>query len=166
VEICSGTGTCVPDPDAGCGGLDLAEDWTGTFEGDHAAILVGFPVSDGDTDGDLAFSIKCLNSKFIVNGQMTGVASGDNPFELTLTGTYNPSTGVLDGSVPEGHVDLTDLTMVVEFEGEMPGQMQPDGTLNGTYSVTAVAAMGAFGPVDINTLTATSDGTWQASPAP
>ena len=54
-------------------------------------------MSDGDTDGTLEFSITCLNSKFIVNGQMTGVASGDNVFELTLTGTYDPATGELAG---------------------------------------------------------------------
>ncbi len=166
VEICSGTGTCVPDPEAGCGGLSLAESWSGTFDGEYTTILMGIPVSDGDTDGTLSFSITCLNSKFIVNGQMTGVASGDNVFELTLTGTYNPSTGVLNGMVPEGHVNLEDLTLIVQFEGEMPGAMQPDGTLSGTYAVAATSAVGVLGPVDINTLTATSEGTWAAAPSP
>ena len=32
-DICSEAGTCDPDPLAGCGGLDLAENWEGTFDG-------------------------------------------------------------------------------------------------------------------------------------
>ncbi|MDP6946702.1 MAG: hypothetical protein QF464_21310, partial [Myxococcota bacterium] len=107
VEICSGAGSCVPDPEAGCLGLELAENWAGTFDGVYDIVVASglIPASDGDTDGTLEFSITCLNSKFIVNGQVTGVASGDKPFEMTLTGTYNPTTGVLDGTVPEGHLD-------------------------------------------------------------
>ncbi|MDP6943267.1 MAG: hypothetical protein QF464_03885 [Myxococcota bacterium] len=169
VEICSDLGTCVPDPMAGCGGLDLAEDWTGTFSGEYAvSILEGlFTASDGDTDGTLSFSITCLNSKFIVSGQIIGVANDDNPFELTLTGTYNPTTGVLAGLIPEGHVYFEDLLgLELQFAGEAPALLESDDTFSGTYAITATTATNALGPVDISTVEATSEGTWTAAPAP
>jgi hypothetical protein len=168
-EICSEASSCEPDPEAGCGGLDLAEDWAGTFEGVHDSKVLGglIPASEGDTDGDLAFSIECLNSKFIVNGQVSGTASGDNPFELTLTGTYNPTTKELKGTVPTGHVLLVDTANLdIEFAGEMPGVLQADGTFLGTYAVEAVGGTSILGPLDMSQLSASSSGTWTAAPAP
>jgi hypothetical protein len=163
-EVCSSAGLCGPDPRAGCAGLELAENWGGTFEGEYEVSPLGLlPATNGDTDGDLSFTLKCFNSKLIVNGAMTGTASGDNPFELTLAGYFDPTTNLLDGQVPEGSVTLNPYG-VVEFEGVMPGTLQADGSLSGTYEVDAVAATLFGSPIDINTMSASSAGTWVAFP--
>jgi hypothetical protein len=168
-DLCSEGGLCEPDPEAGCGGLELAENWVGTFEGVHQSEVLGGLIASnsGDTAGDLSFSLTCLNSKYIINGQMSGTASGKNPFELTLTGTYNPSTKELKGTVPTGHVVLADSAgLDIEFAGEMPGVLQADGTFDGTYDVVAVGATSLLGPLDPSQLSASSSGTWTAGPAP
>jgi FlaG/FlaF family flagellin (archaellin) len=166
VQICSGAGSCVPDPEAGCAGLGLAESWSGTFVGTHATSILGFPADDGDTTGDLSFELQCLPSKVLLTGQIVGLASGKNPFELTLMGTYNTETGVMDGTIPDGSLSLEDLTIEITLAGELPGSLQLDGTLAGTYSVAAIAATSIFGSIDMNDVDATSEGTWTASPAP
>ena len=166
VQICSGAGQCIPDPEAGCAGLGLAESWSGTFEGNYAAGIFGFPATDGDTTGDLSFELECLPSKVLLTGQIVGVASGQNPFTLTLAGTYNPDTGVMDGQIPEGSLSLEDLTIEIVLAGELPGSLQPDGTLSGTYSVTATSATSILGSIDMNDVDAGSDGTWTAAPNP
>ncbi len=166
VQICSEAGQCIPDPEAGCAGLGLAESWSGTFEGNYEAGVFGFPATDGDTTGDLSFELECLPSKVLLTGQIVGVASGQNPFSLTLAGSYNPDTGVMEGQIPDGSLSLEDLTIEIVLAGELPGSLQPDGTLSGTYSVTATAATSILGPIDMNDVNAGSDGSWTASPNP
>ncbi len=168
-DLCSEDGLCESDPEAGCGGLDLAENWVGSFDGVHESTVLGglVPATSGDTAGDLSFSLTCLNSKFIINGQMSGTASGKNPFELTLTGTYNPTTKELKGTIPTGHVVLEDSAgLDIEFAGDMPGVLQADGTFDGTYDVVAVGGTSLLGPLDLNQISASSSGTWTAAPAP
>jgi hypothetical protein len=166
VQICSGTGSCVPDPSAGCAGLGLAESWSGSFSGEYAASILGIPAADGDTAGDLSFELECLPSKILLTGEIVGLASGKNDFVLTLTGTYNLDTGEMVGLIPVGSLSMADTGVIIELTGELPGSMQPDGTLSGTYSVSATAASSPFGPIDISDVDATSDGDWTASPAP
>lgn len=165
-KICSPTGTCVPDPEAGCAGLGLAESWSGTFEGDYLASIYGLQATEGDTTGDLSFELVCLPSKILLTGQIVGVASGKNPFVLTLAGTYDPETGAMNGLIPEGTLSLEDLTIELTLAGDLPGSLQPDATLSGTYSVSATSATSILGPIDMNDVDATSDGNWSASPVP
>jgi hypothetical protein len=165
-EICTSVGTCDPDPSAGCGGLTLAEDWAGEYDGSYNATVFGLLPLSGDTKGNLSFSLKCFNSKLIVSGTMTGQASGQYPFELTFSGTFNPDTQVLKCSITTGKVTFASFGAEVEFEGDMPGSLQQDGTFSGTFNVTATAATLFGNPLDPTTFSAGADGTWTAAPAP
>ena len=165
-EVCSEVGQCEPDPTAGCAGLELAEEWAGSFDGEFEGSVIGIVPFSGSTDGDLSFSLTCFNSKFIINGSMAGVASDTNPFELTLTGTFNPETGALNGLIAQGQVTLIFLGLEIGFEGEMPGMLQPDGTFAGTFEVQATTAVMFGQTLDPATYNATVEGTWEASPAP
>jgi len=165
-EICTSVGSCDPDPNAGCGGLTLAEDWAGEYDGSYEATLFGLLPMSGDTTGDLSFSLKCFNSKLIVSGTMSGMASGEYPFELTFQGTYNPDTQELKCTISEGKVSFPSLSAEVEFEGDMPGSLQPDGTFAGTFDVTATAATLGGQALSAALFSAGADGTWTAAPAP
>ena len=167
-ELCSNAGECYPDPQAGCAGLSLAEDWVGTFDGTYSVGAFGlFSAAEGDTDGDISFSLKCFNSKLIISGKATGLASGENPFELDLAGYFYPETNEFDGQVPSGTLELKSVAGTVELEGAIPGSLQADGTLSGSYNVTATKiTMPIIGEVDPATVPASSAGTWTASPAP
>jgi hypothetical protein len=167
-EICSNSGFCELDPQAGCAGLSLAENWSGTFEGTYSvSAFTLFPATEGDTDGDVSFSLTCFNSKLIISGQATGIASGENPFELDMTGYFNPETNEFEGQVPSGKLTLTSSGGLIDLEGDFPGILQADGSLIGTYHVDAVKAVfPIIGEVDVNSFPASSSGTWVAYPAP
>ncbi len=167
-EVCSNSGFCGPDPRAGCAGLSLAENWSGTFEGSYSVSAYSFfPGTEGDTDGDISFSLKCFNSKLIISGQATGTASGDNPFELDMSGYFNPETNEFEGQVPSGKLILASSGGVIDLEGDFPGILQVDGSLIGTYEVHAVkAVLPIIGELDVALFPASSSGTWVAYPAP
>ena len=165
-EICTKVGSCDPDPNAGCDGLTLAENWAGEYDGDYNATLLGLIPMSGGTTGDLSFSLKCFNSKLIVSGTMSGLASGEYPFELTFQGTYNPDTQVLKCSISAGKVSFPSFASEVEFEGDMPGTMLADGTFAGTFDVTATKATLAGQALAANLFSAGASGTWTAAPAP
>lgn len=163
-EICSSAGTCDPDPAAGCAGLELAENWVGTFDGDASFnILYNLVPIEGSAHGDMAFSISCLNSKFIVSGTMSGTAS-KNDFKLGLSGTYNPKTKTMTAKVVDGTVFVLTVVTYFEFAGDIVGVLGADGTFTGDLDVKAVSATTLFNVLDPATYSAWAKCSWDAAP--
>jgi hypothetical protein len=164
LEICTGAGICAPDPSAGCAGLELAEHWAGTFDGDASFnILYKLVPIDGSAHGNMSFSISCLNSKYIVSGTMEGTAS-NNDFALGLSGTYNPQTKTLTAKVVDGTVFVLAVVTYFEFAGDIVGTLGPDGTFTGTLDVEAVSATTLFTLLDPATYSAWAKCDWDAAP--
>lgn len=163
--MCS-VGQCTTDPKLGCAGLNLPPNWKGSFTGDMTFSILGLIPTKAGTKGDLSFAITCLNSKFLVNGTMSGTASSLNPFTLKISGTYDPTTLKIDGAMTDGDVTVF---LVVEylFGGTIGGTL--DGTTNtftGTWDMatTSMKLLGSMTAGQIVPLTGT--GTWTALGGP
>ena len=103
-----------------------------------------------------------MNSKLIVNGEMNGEASG-NPFNLTMVGTYNPTTKELKAKLTGGHVQLASV-VEVDFEGDANGTLGANDTFTGVWTVHVLAATFLGGPIDLAAITFSGDGDWTAAP--
>lgn len=125
-----------------CETLGIGPDWEGTFFGaieydlDDPFDLIYPDAGTMPVEGDLEFSIECIDSKLVVNGTMSGWATvegqGDFPFELTLVGFYSPSQGKLTAQMVEGVVTIYGFVHV-SFEGNFQGDLRPDGSFEGTW---------------------------------
>ena len=159
-ELCQ-VGKCAPKPNLGCAGLALKENWTGKFKGDCTFVAAGglLPIA-AKTSGDMAFAIKCFNSKYLVNGKMDGEASG-NKFTLTIGGTYDPAKGLLTGTLSNGEILLWKV-FTYKFEGPIEGTLSATGTFDGTWKVesTDVKFLGQPSPT---TPPFKANGTWSAT---
>ena len=159
-ETCS-VSKCVTKPGLGCAGLDLKENWKGKFKGECTFVGLGglVPVKT-TTSGDMAFAIKCFNSKYLVNGKMDGEASG-NKFSLTLSGTYDPGTKKLAGNLGDGTILLWKV-FEYKFQGPIDGVLDATGTFNGPWKVdsTEVNFLGKPSPT---TPPFKAEGTWSAT---
>ena len=158
-EVCA-NGTCSVDPTLGCEGLALPENWTGKFEGSVSFALLGFIPIPAGTHGDLAFTIKCFNSKLIVSGKMTGEAS-KNPFTLDMVGTYDPKSKKLDIALKNGDVKLWGGVIEYKFEGTCPATLGANNVFDGTWEIKSTDAIviGQAGQA----VPLTGNGTWTAT---
>ena len=161
-----------PEPDTffeECVVLGIAESWDGSFAGDiyynidsGGAVLIEeglLPIGGG-----LSFQISCINSKLVVNGKLVGSASvegqGEFPFDIVLSGFFDPATGKLQASLVDGKTVIYDLVEVY-FIGTFNGQLQEDGTFEGAWTAEATGTNQAF----ING-TGEGEGLWTAAEVP
>lgn len=163
-QMCS-VGKCVTDPKLGCAGLDLPVNWKGTFQGDMTFSVLGLIPAESTTKGSLEFSIKCLNSKFLVNGIMSGTASKLNPFSLNVTGTYDPATKKIDAVMLDGEATVFFVVQYF-FGGTLVGELDATNTFNGNWqmSTTSMKLLGSGTAGQIVPLT--GNGTWTATGGP
>ncbi len=163
-NICS-VGKCITDPTLGCAGLSLPPNWAGTFSGDMTFSILGLIPTKTTSKGNLSFAIKCLNSKFLVNGAMSGTASKLNPFTLKISGTYDPTTKKVDATMSDGDVTVF---LVVEyfFGGTIGGTLDATNTFSGTWTMatTSMKLLGSATAGQIVPLT--GNGTWTATGGP
>jgi hypothetical protein len=159
------------DPFSDCGGLGIGPKWGGSFLGLVSYDLDPPPGLGLDQDpgtllvsGSLGFEIACLEGKLIVKGEMSGEATAEGtfdtyPFTAQLQGSYAPSTGHLKATMSDGMVKILQFVEVY-FEGQIEGDLQPDGTFKGTWG--GEHAGNNFNLQGI----AHGSGTWQASAQP
>ena len=159
-------------PDAGfdgCPTLGISPKWAGSFEG-----IVTFDLDDPGSDtpsqgfflvsGVLSFEIKCLDQKLLVSGLLDGTAeaageAGTHPFAANLFGDFNYIDRSINAQLINGEVRLF-KSISVYFEGDFLGQVQPDGTFEGTWDAQHTGN-------DLNVMgDASGDGPWTATPAP
>jgi len=151
----------------GCGALGVSENWGGPFEG-----LIEFHVSDNPltpsdgflpVEGQLAFDIECIESKFVVKGTMDGTATiegqgGSFPFVLKIQGYYSPLNRQMQAKMVDGSVSIYGLVEVY-FEGDFLGELMEDDHFDGTWEGASTGTNQAF-------ITGTADGSgiWGAAP--
>lgn len=157
-------------PTDNCGDLGIEPHWIGSWTGDidydvdSAGLL--YPEQGTLTVyGTLGFSISCLDSKFIVQGVMAGEAEVPGfeavPFELNLSGYYNPETGALNAEITDGAVVIANA-IVICFIGDFDG-MHDQGTFTGTWGGDAT---GTNTPAIIGVASGSGDWTSDASDTP
>lgn len=154
------------DPFSDCEALGIGPDWQGAFLGE-----IDFDLDSGGlvtpeqgtifVQGSLAFTIECIDSKLVVNGQMDGTATvegqGDFPFVMKISGFYSPKNGKLTTQIVDGVVTIYDL-IEVYFEGELGGDLHADETFTGTWTGYSTGTN-----QEAITGTAQGDGSWNAS---
>jgi len=146
-----------------CGELGIASSWAGTFVGaiDYNVTPNPLTPSTGTlpVNGTLGFEIQCIESKFVVSGDMDGVATvedqGDFPFTLHIVGTYDPRERAMHANMVDGEVSIYGL-IIVYFEGDFDGAIVDDA-FQGTWSGASTGTNQTF-----ITGTATGDGFWAA----
>lgn len=152
-----------------CEVLGIAESWAGTFLGEiYYNLDTGGAVDIEEgilpIGGGLSFEISCINSKLVVNGKLIGSASvegqGEFPFDIVLSGFFDPATGTLSADLVDGKTVIYDLVEVY-FIGHFEGTLQEDGTFDGTWDAEATGTNQAFIQG-----TGEGQGTWVASEVP
>ncbi len=157
-----------------CENLGISNRWDGAFTGaivfDISTMgLVPPELEQGiiTVTGDLGFDIVCIDSKLLVQGQMSGsgrvpggAAPGDFPFEVTISGFYSPSNQALNADMIEGVVTIYGLVEAY-FAGTIEGSLK-SGQLIGTWQG---ATTGTNLPTVI-TGDAEGKGAWAADPGP
>ena len=156
---------------AGCDTLGVEPNWSGTFEGQieyhipEALEDLFYPL-DGIliVGGILSYAIECVDSKLIVSGDMDGVANvsgeGDFPFSVTLSGYYNPETGLMNANLVDGLVVLFELAEIY-FSGDFTGTLE-DGAFTGNWTASYDGTNFDLPPGDEPE--ADGVGTWAAQP--
>ncbi len=161
------TNTNLPDGSlGGCADLGVSDTWAGTFLGAVTFSVTPNPLTPSEgvlpVNGELAFDIRCIESKLIVRGTMDGVATvedqGDFPFTMKLNGVYDPEAKLMQAEMVDAQVNLYDL-IIVYFEGTLTGAIGTDGRFNGTWEGDSTGTNQQF-----ITGTATGEGVWGASP--
>ena len=150
----------------GCGELGVSDTWSGTFVGqiDYNLNSNGLTPENGvlPVNGNLGFEINCIESKFIVRGNMDGVATvvgqGEFPFKLELAGYYNPVEKRMEANMVNGSVSIYGL-IEVHFEGLFLGAITDEGVFNGTWEGASTGTNQEF-----ITGTASGQGLWGAEP--
>ncbi|MCC6621289.1 MAG: hypothetical protein IT385_08540 [Deltaproteobacteria bacterium] len=153
------------NPFEDCGELGIDSSWQGTFIGeiDYNLTPNEFTPSQGTlpVNGSLGFDITCIESKFIVRGEMLGLATvqdqGDFPFELQLVGTYDPREQKLNAKMEDGSVSIYGL-IIVYFEGDFVGSIVDD-EFQGQWTGYSTGTNQTF-----ITGTASGEGLWAAAP--
>ena len=98
------------------------------------------------------FSVRILDAHSRAKSRKISV-----PAELSyLEGYYSPSTGELDANMVDGVVSVYEV-IEIYFEGDLVGQLQPEGHFEGTWDGEALGTNQAF-----ITGTAVGDGIWTA----
>jgi hypothetical protein len=157
-----------------CENLGISDRWDGAFTGaivfDISTMgLVPPELEQGTITvlGDLGFDIVCIDSKLLVQGQMSGsgsvlgdAAQGDFPFEVTIRGFYSPAKESLNADMVEGVVTIYGLVEAY-FTGTIEGRLK-SGQLSGTWQG---ATTGTNLPTVI-TGAAQGNGAWAADPGP
>lgn len=155
-------------PTDNCGELGISPYWEGSWTGgiDYdvvSSLPLNPPVGTLPVSGTLAFSISCLDSKFIVQGAMTGEAQVPGfdpvPFILNISGYYYPETGTLTTDITDGTVNIFEVVVVCFI-----------GSFNGVYDDVEEAFSGAWTgdatgtstPLFIGTANGTGD--WSGDP--
>ncbi|MEZ4266543.1 MAG: hypothetical protein R3F39_09205 [Myxococcota bacterium] len=155
-----------------CENLGISDRWDGAFTGaivfDISTMGLVPPELEKGTItvlGDLGFRIICIDSKLLVQGQMSGSGSvlgdaeqGDFPFEVTISGFYSPSNQALNADMVEGVVTIYGLVEAY-FTGTLEGRLK-SGQLIGTWKG---ATTGTNLPTVI-TGDAEGKGAWAADP--
>lgn len=151
-----------------CESIGIAESWDGFFQGEIAfdidtggALDPAMETGVMPVGGTLGFSIVCIESKLVVNGTLSGIASiqdqGDFPFTLSLQGYYSPSQKKLSAQFVDGEVSIYGL-LSVYFIGALTGDLLDDGTFTGAWNAEATGT-------NTPAITGIADGlgTWTAS---
>lgn len=152
-----------------CEELGIPSEWAGTFSGD-----IAFDIDSGGlvspeqgllaVAGELTFSIECIESKLVVEGQLSGSANiegqGDFPYNFNMLGFYNPTTGELNADLTDGVAVVYDLVEIY-FLGTFDGQLTEDDSFVGTWTGEAQGTNLAF-----ITGIAEGDGEWMAAAVP
>ena len=150
-------------PFSNCGAIGIAPQWSGVFSG-LVAYDTPFPIPGADSSGTLpvagtmSFEMSCIQQKLVVQGDMTGLALDEYPFELTLGGSFNPDTGKLAATILDGGVNLLDV-VTVHFAGKLNGTLQSASLMVGGWDGYSTGTTPAGIPG-----TATGSGTWTANP--
>jgi hypothetical protein len=150
----------------GCADLGVSDTWSGTFLGAVDFSVTPNPLTPSEgtlpVSGELAFDIRCIESKLIVRGTMDGLATvegqGDFPFTMKLDGVYDPETQRMQTEMVDAQVNLYDL-IIVYFEGTLSGQIGTDGRFTGTWEGESTGTNQQF-----ITGTASGEGVWGAGP--
>lgn len=153
----------VLNPVGDCEKLGVPSEWVGSFEGDVDYDL-GAPIPgliEKDilpVNGNLSFSIECIEQKLVVIGQLDGLALGANPFTMKLQGGYNPTTKQLTAKMVDAQVIIFAF-VTVYFEGDFVGELVANEAMSGTWGGEATGNSVMFA-----SLVADGNGTWQAAP--
>lgn len=159
-----------PEVTDDCEPLGLPTAWAGTFDGEITSNLpdmMGYTFN-GPVYGDMAFEIKCINSKLVVIGTLEGTT--DNcalvtgcPFTATLGGFYNTQTEHLHGQIVDGTIDFA--AVIIHAEGEFDGDLQQGPELAGGWFGTKTSIDNLLLPqVSLEWVDAAGEGTWSAQP--
>lgn len=163
----SDTGTNLPDGSfGGCADLGVSDRWLGNFLGAVDYDITPNPLTPSTgtlpVNGILQFEITCIESKFIVRGDMDGVATvenqGDFPFTMKLHGYYDPETKRMQADMVDASVNIYGL-IIVYFEGIFYGQIGADDRFTGTWDGQSTGTNQQF-----ITGTASGEGLWGAGP--
>lgn len=151
-----------------CGALGISSSWSGTFAGNITFNLtappgLGIPSSGVmPVAGGLGFDITCVQSKFVVRGQLDGTATvvgqGEFPFTLGLAGLYDPATGRLTAHMVDGKVTIYGV-LEVYFEGTFTGTLGTNGRFAGSWDGYSTGTN-----QEIVTGSAAGNGSWTAAP--
>lgn len=128
-----------------CENLGISNRWDGGFTGAivfdiNTNGLIPPYLEQGAITvlGDLGFDIVCIDSKLLVQGQMSGsgsvpggAAPGEFPFEVTISGFYSPSTQTLTADMVEGVVTIYGVVEAY-FSGTIEGRLT-SGQFVGTW---------------------------------
>lgn len=131
-----------PDTFSDCPNLGVSDTWAGTFDG---YVTYSLDTDDSGTPseglflvgGDLNFEIKCIESKWVMVGDLNGVAFaagevGEHPFGAKLLGDFDPFTRTVYAQLLEGEVRLFSVISVY-FEGNFTGTVDEDGVFGGQW---------------------------------
>jgi len=132
----------APDTFSDCPNLGISNEWAGSFDGyvtynlvtdDPEAPEEGFFL----VGGDLSFEIKCIESKWVMVGDLNGSAFaageiGEHPFGAQLMGDFDPFTRTAYAQLLNGEVRLFSVISVY-FEGNFTGSVNEDGVFQGQW---------------------------------
>lgn len=151
-----------------CGTLGIASSWGGSFAGNITFNLtapagLGIPSSGiMPVAGSLGFDITCVESKFVVKGELDGTATvvdqGEFPFTLDLAGVYDPATDTLTARMVDGKVVIYGI-IEVYFEGTFTGALGANGRFAGGWDGYSTGTN-----QEIVTGSAAGNGSWTAAP--
>ena len=154
----------IPAATEDCEPLGIPTRWAGTFEGlfvSNIPDMFGYTFN-GPASGAVSFEIRCVDTKLMVFGDLSGdtdcALDTGCPYTARMEGLYDPETRHIEGELLDGVIDYT--VVQVYAEGEFEGDLDDDTTLSGTWSGEKT---GISSPI-LSSVTATGDGTWEASP--
>jgi hypothetical protein len=139
----AGSSTAPGDPDAGssgadagvyggCGAVDLAGHWAGTFTGE--VWWTNQPNNYEPVSGTVEFTLTCFGQKYGVTGTMTGSEAHLTVFSAQLSGEVTPGNPAMMNARMAGAVTFIALgNAQVPFTGTMTGAVVGTRVQNGSW---------------------------------